>query len=445
MEGKNHLIADALSRNPVFGHEECPDDPTIAHVNQCVTHAPAIAMILDEGLKDRSHMDLADALQNDEEPRAPFKHLWDSLSVIRRKSDNAPLIVVDGKKVLVPQAAQREILQRLHLSHSGENKTLQDARRLFYWQGLTNSIRQMVRNCQHCQALRPSQPREPIRVEPMGVTMPMEALGMDLFHCHSEYLVIVDRFSGFLWVRKLRNTGTDAIIRLLTLIFQEYGNPDRIRSDGGPQFRSSQFEEFCASRFITHEISSPHNPTSNGLAESAVKQAKFLLKKCIDSGENFQEALAAWRNTSRSDGFSPSEAFFGRRLRGALPVLARGAFDPEEFRRVRTESKAQSLDNANKRTVQLSDLMLGDRVYLQDWSTGLWDQKGVITTVWEDGRSYDVKLDNGQSFKRNRRFFRLIKSEEIEESPSEPENHENESESERPLRRSARILAKKSQ
>ena len=85
--------------------------------------------------------------------------------------------------------------------------------------------------------------------------------------------------------------------------------------------------------------------------------------------------------------------------------------------------------------------MLGDRVYLQDWSTGLWDQKGVITTVWEDGRSYDVKLDNGQSFKRNRRFFRLIKSEEIEESPSEPENHE----SERPLRRSARILAKKSQ
>ena len=55
----------------------------------------------------------------------------------------------------------------------------------------------------------------------------------------------------------------------------DYGWPTHIRTDGGPQFWS-EFKEFCTAHGITHELSSPYNPESNGLAEAAVKSLKRL-------------------------------------------------------------------------------------------------------------------------------------------------------------------------
>jgi hypothetical protein len=48
-----------------------------------------------------------------------------------------------------------------------------------------------------------------------------------------------------------------------------------------------------------------------------------------------------WRNCPRSDGYSPSEAFLGRRLRGRLPVLSSGfgQFDCDRFKMVRDNGR----------------------------------------------------------------------------------------------------------
>ena len=99
----------------------------------------------------------------------------------------------------------------------------------------------------------------------------MKHVASDLFDAKGDsYLVLTDRYSGYGWLAKLRKTNTEAVTAQLRKLFLEYGWPDYIRTDGGPQYRG-EFRKFCEENKNTHELASAHNPESNGLAESAVK------------------------------------------------------------------------------------------------------------------------------------------------------------------------------
>ena len=66
------------------------------------------------------------------------------------------------------------------------------------------------------------------------------------------------------------------------------GWPQSIQSDGGPQFRC-EFVNFFVENGISHELSAPYNPRSNGLAESGVKIVKSILKNVLGRGETCRE------------------------------------------------------------------------------------------------------------------------------------------------------------
>ena len=50
---------------------------------------------------------------------------------------------------------------------------------------------------------------------------------------------MVDRYSGYAWVAQLNTTTTKKILETIEGWFYDYGWPDYIRSDGGPQFRQN--------------------------------------------------------------------------------------------------------------------------------------------------------------------------------------------------------------
>ena len=58
-----------------------------------------------------------------------------------------------------------------------------------------------------------------------------------------------------------------------------------------------------------------------------MKSAKYLIEKCLAQNEDVEAALLEWRNTPRADGFSPSQAFFGRQLRTKLTSLNATEFE----------------------------------------------------------------------------------------------------------------------
>ena len=96
------------------------------------------------------------------------------------------------------------------------------------------------------------------------------------------YLVLVDRFTGWPMVKRLTKLDTNAITKILEEWFYDMGKPIRIRSDGGPQFRSG-FKDWCRNQDIIHELTSPYNHQANGMAEVTVREMKKLLEK---TGQN---------------------------------------------------------------------------------------------------------------------------------------------------------------
>ena len=92
-------------------------------------------------------------------------------------------------------------------------------------------------------------------------------------------------------------------------------------SDNGPQFISKEFQEFSEKFQLHHVTTSPYHHQSNGKAESAVKQAKRILRTCEASGDDAYLALLAVRNTPQTTHeTSPAQRLLNRRTKSTIPV-----------------------------------------------------------------------------------------------------------------------------
>ena len=199
------------------------------------------------------------------------------------------------------------------MNHCGEGKSLANARQLYYWDGMAKDIKNDISKCGECLLLKPSKPMESL-VQSQA-SRPFEAVSVDLGMLKGvNYLVLVDRFTGWPMVKRLTKLDTTAITKILEEWFYDMGKPIRIRSDGGPQFRSG-FKDWCKSQDIVHELTSPYNHQANGMAEVTVREMKRLLEKTGQNWPKFQLTLREYRNTPRFDGMSLAQWLFGHRQR----------------------------------------------------------------------------------------------------------------------------------
>ena len=78
------------------------------------------------------------------------------------------------------------------------------------------------------------------------------------------YLACADRLTGWLIIHHL-NHGQANASRLISIcrdIFQTYGAPEELSSDGGPPFKSSMFTQFLKDWAVKHRLSSAAYPQS---------------------------------------------------------------------------------------------------------------------------------------------------------------------------------------
>ncbi|CAL8106515.1 unnamed protein product [Orchesella dallaii] len=440
--GAKHTVVDVFSRHPSTD----PDDEDIA-MGLDEDPTPFLSAALhdpDDGQKiisDPLLTGIQDAAALSSEYRR-LKHyircgfpskdkLEEDLCPFWKVRDNLTThddIIFMGSRMLVPKTLRPAVLKVLHKSHQGQVRTLRRARQSVFWPGITNDILNVVRSCSECASYLPSQQKEPQYQDP-SPTYPFQEVSTDLFSFAGfEYLVMVDRFSGWICISKCGTSATTSIvIKELRKFMTDMGIPAKLVSDNGPQFSSMDFRNWTQEWNIHHSTSSPHFPQSNGHAEAAVKAVKYLLAKASPNGdvnsEAFQEGLMELRNTPRSDGRSPAQILFGAPTRTKLP-LHRSRFAAEwKSKSSECDQRAESLrEKARARydanASWLSKLNPGDVVLIQDPKSRHWNLLAEVVESYTRGRSYLVRTESGRLLRRNRRFLRRF-TPPVEEEPEQ--------------------------
>ena len=213
------------------------------------------------------------------------------------------------------------------------------------------------------------------------------------------FLVTIDAYSKWLDVQVVNAATSRVTIERLRTLFATHGIPEIVVSDNGTAFTSAEFSQFMTKNGIRHAKIAPHHPSSNGLAERAVKTFKEGMKKCISSSSESIECclsrvLFQYRITPHSTtGVSPSELLYGRRIRSHLDLI-----QPDLARHVEAKQMAQKKNHDRHSRDRV--FQIGDLVFIKNFGNGLPWLPGEIKEI-QGPVSYSVLLNDGRSFKRH--------------------------------------------
>ncbi|XP_052746964.1 uncharacterized protein LOC128199832 [Bicyclus anynana] len=168
---------------------------------------------------------------------------------------------------------------------------------------------------------------------------------------------------------------------------------------------SREFKNFMCEWEVRHMTSSPHYPQSNGKSERTVQTVKQLLKKCIDSGQDFYISLLNYRTTPRDGIDSPAQILMGRRLNTKLPInqkLLRENVDNVANHKSVLSRQEEMKRRFDKRANPLRDLAVGEKVTLAD---GTGRKPVSVVARAPEPRSYLVRDNRGKVCRRTRRHL----------------------------------------
>ena len=327
---KQHGNADALSRLPVgpdlsFDGEEGDNDvDTVCTIR-----------VINSQLQPHSRNQLKDATNRDpvlSEVKRYVRERWpqkiDSPDVQEFKKYAASLSVTDdclinGNRVVIPEAMQPQILDILHLEHFGMQRMKQLARSAVYWPHIDSQIEDTCRGCVSC-AEHQNKPPKPANHPWMMPEKPWSRIHVDhaINFMGNNWLIVTDAYSKYPCIHQTSSTSTQATTTLLEEDFAHFGYPHTIVSDNATTFSSAEFQLWCHQRGIKHLTGAPYHPATNGAAERMVQSFKQSLKKSkLPLRPALQEFLMQYRRTPLNTGFSPSQLLNGRQLRTKIDAL----------------------------------------------------------------------------------------------------------------------------
>ena len=198
------------------------------------------------------------------------------------------------------------------------------------WRNMMKDVKNFLKQCPCCQKNRMTPFRGDVRKYTLSTTTgPMIRLSIDTvgpFPVDDEdnqyILVVICNFSRYITLWPTRDqTGMSAARSMLKHISQ-YGTPDEIQSDGGPQFYSNMVLEMYRIMNIDKLKSAPYSHEENGIAERAIKTVQEHLRALLFD----KEIKSSWAtllplvqrimNASQHEaiGCSPAQIIFGNSI-----------------------------------------------------------------------------------------------------------------------------------
>ena len=358
---KQHGNADALSRLPA-GPDLCFDgeegDNDVDTVCTIRTISSQLQPYSRNQLKDSTNKDpvISEVKryvcegwpQHIDKPEVQeFKKYSSSLSVV----DDC---LINGNRVVIPEAMRKQILDILHLGHFGMQKMKQLARSAVYWPHIDSQIEDTCRCCTAC-AEHQNRPPQPANHPWMMPDKPWSRIHIDhaINFMGSNWLIVTDAYSKYPCIHQTSSTSTKATTTLLEEDFAHFGYPHTIVTDNATTFSSAEFQEWCHYRGIKHLTGAPYHPATNGAAERLVQSFKQSLKKSkLPPRPALQEFLMQYRRTPLNTGFSPSQLLNGRQIRTKIDALLPSPAHIAQERQATDATKSQQKEQSTVQHVR---------------------------------------------------------------------------------------------
>ena len=222
-----------------------------------------------------------------------------------------------------------------------------------------------------------------------------------------DFLIVADVFSKYFLVRKLANSSSAVVCAEIATIVTELGLPHIIRSDNGPCYNSKEFQQLLQRYNITHHISSPHHPRSNGFVERMVGVAKKLMDKAGSEGKPWISGLYEYSVTPQSGSIaSPLQLITQCTPREKdLPQLP-STLGAQEMYETHQELIRRQQNKPEKNYIELTPDM---PVWVQHRQNTSWEPATVMSQC--SSNSYWIMQENGTDqlkvYRRTRTMLKI--------------------------------------
>ena len=195
-------------------------------------------------------------------------------------------------KYILPDEAALKVMKAIHISMFSNHCSAQNLQAAFlntFYNPFVNKLAvQVLSECGICNATRRANEIVP-PLKPLDIPEKFACWSLDFggpFHTSNNgfkyILILTEHFTRWTVAKATKDQSSESVCDVLCEeILSKFGLPNKIINDNGSGLVSQAIKHFYDKLGIRMTNSTIHNPRSNGLAESSIKNVKDCLRKIV--------------------------------------------------------------------------------------------------------------------------------------------------------------------
>ncbi|XP_008182004.1 uncharacterized protein K02A2.6-like [Acyrthosiphon pisum] len=287
------------------------------------------------------------------------------------------------------------------------------ARSFIWWPGIDIEIEGITKRCELCLIHSENPPKVVLHSWPWP-DGPSLSVHLDFLGPVNKrmFLVIIDAFSKWVYVKFMSNMTTFSTIKILREYFAYWGIPAKLVTDNGPFLCSKEMKDCLQKNRVFHIKTSPYNLASNGAAENLVRVTPAELHIGRTLPTQFDRLIPFAKNKYNKCLENAKHVFRGNREKSYKigdTVMCRNygsgnMWVPGTI--IKVLSPVTYLVQINNSLVwkrhiyQIIDRVKNNNVnhkHLSDIETRIRENKPVIESIIEEGEKVSTEVENTKS------------------------------------------------